>query len=99
MLDLYGRITVDDWMWQAYYGEKEPDPTAWEVLRCDVSERPFDIESAAEVVVENHLYDGADHPSCNYVEVWMRPMVDPDAWALYRVDLDFDISFSASRVR
>ena len=89
---------VDDWQYQSCWGEIAPDPHQWRDIRCYPWQRPYDIEGAAEVAVENHLYDGADHPDCGYVDVWIRPTADPEAWMLFRVDLDFDITFSARSV-
>lgn len=92
-------LVVDDWEYQECWGQAEPDPAEWRPIRAYSWQMPYDIEAAAEVAVENHIYDGADHPQCGYVDVWIRPLADPEAWMLFRVDLEFDVTFNASPVR
>jgi len=90
---------VDDWMYQECYGEREPDPERWDVITCYPWDIPYDIEQAAEIAVEHCCYDGADHPSCGYVDVWIKQMTEPVQVTLFRVQLDFDVTFSASPMR
>ena len=84
--------------YQAVQGQKEPDPDGWCKITAYAWNQPTEPREAAELGAEHWCEDG-EYPQCGHLDVWIMDTETPGATPLmFRVDIDFDVTYSASLV-